>query len=73
MDYIHSILSAPLSQARSAIAQPLLYAFNNFFVSFLTFFLHFPHAFPALVAFFTSLKEAAPFSIAKATSPLVTL
>ena len=46
---------------------------KSFFVSFLTFFLHFPQAFPALVAFFTSLKEAAPSSTARATSPLETL
>ena len=38
-------------------------------VSFLTFFLHFPQAFPAFVAAFTSLKEPAPFSTAFATSP----
>lgn len=35
-------------------------------------FLYFPQPFATLVAFFTSLKEAAPFSTASATSPFVT-
>lgn len=69
------VISAACDAIAVKISATVFYIFSasSFFVSFFTFFLHFPQPFPALVIFFTSLKEEAPFSTASAISPFVTL